>query len=52
MALKIKAAALNKSMEDAAQRPVLAAELAEARSLVNQRKTHIKELIQYGTRGK
>jgi len=52
MALKIKATALNKSMEDAAQRPVLAAELAEARSLVNQRKTHIKELIQYGTRGK
>jgi len=52
MALKIKATALNKSMEDAAQRPVLAAELAEQRSLVNQRKTHIKELIQYGTRGK
>lgn len=52
MALKIKAAALNKSMEDAAQRPILAAELAEQRSIVNQRKIHIKELIQYGTRGK
>jgi hypothetical protein len=52
MALKMKAASLSKSMEDAAQRPILAAEQAEQRSLINQRKTHIKELIQYGTRGK
>lgn len=52
MALKIKAASLAKSMEDALQRPVLAAKLAEQRSIVNQRKTHIKQLIQHGTRGK
>ncbi|WP_375494115.1 hypothetical protein [uncultured Nostoc sp.] len=52
MALKIKAAALNKSIEEAQQRPILAAEQAAERNIINQRKTHIKELIQYGTRGK
>ncbi|MEH1789677.1 MAG: hypothetical protein V7L23_30005 [Nostoc sp.] len=52
MALKIKAASLTKSMQEALQRPILAAELAQQRSLVNQRKSHVKELIQYGTRGK
>ncbi|MBD2364511.1 hypothetical protein H6G36_25615 [Anabaena minutissima FACHB-250] len=52
MALELKAIALNKSMEDATQRPILAAEQAQQRSIVQQRKTHVKGLIQYGTAGK
>lgn len=52
MALKMKATALAKSMQDAAQRPILAAEQTQQRSIVQQRKTHIKQLIQYGTAGK
>lgn len=51
-ALKIKAATLSKSMEDIAQRPVLAAEQAEIRQATNQRKQEIKQLIQYGTGAK
>jgi hypothetical protein len=52
VALKMKAAALQNSMEAAAQRPELVAEQAEQRRLINERKTHIKGLIQYGSRGK
>lgn len=52
VALKMKAAALQNSMEQAAQRPELAAELAADRKVVNERKTHIKQLIQHGSRGK
>lgn len=52
MALEMKATALSKSMEQASYRPILAAEQAQQRQIVSDRKTHIKELIQYGTRGK
>lgn len=51
-ALQIKATALAKSKEQVEQRPVVAAELAQQREIVNQRKQQIKDLIQYGTRGK
>lgn len=50
-ALKMKAAALQAQMETAAQRPELQAQQAEERRLVNERKQHVKQLIQFGTRG-
>jgi hypothetical protein len=54
MALKIKAAALQKSMDDAQQRPLLQAEQAKQKEIVKERKQAVKNLIQYGTadRGK
>ncbi len=52
MALKMKAIALNQQMEAASQRPELATQLAAERKVITERKTEIKQLIQYGTRGK
>ncbi len=52
MALKMRAASLNNSIAQGEQRPILAAEQTEIRNLVNQRKQQVKQLIQYGTRGK
>jgi hypothetical protein len=52
MALKMKATSLQAQMEAAAQRPELAAQLAEERKIVNERKQQVKQLIQYGTGGK
>jgi hypothetical protein len=52
MALRIKAAALNNSIMQAEQRPLFAVEQAQQRQLVSDRKQRVKELIQYGTRGK
>lgn len=52
MALKMKATALNNAKQQAEQRPVFASQQAEIRMAASQRKQEIKELIQYGTRGK
>ncbi|WDD36054.1 hypothetical protein PQG02_32150 (plasmid) [Nostoc sp. UHCC 0926] len=52
MALKMRATAVSNSIAIAEQRPLLAAEQAQQRQLVSDRKQRVKELIQYGTRGK
>lgn len=52
VALKMKAIALNQQIETAAQRPEIAARLADERRVVNERKQQVKQLIQLGTRGK
>jgi len=51
-ALQIKAAGLSKSLENIEQRPILAAEQAQQRQITSDRKQQVKNLIQYGTRGK
>jgi hypothetical protein len=52
MALRMKAIAYDSAIKQAEQRPVLAAQQAEQRKLVSDRKLEVKNLIQYGTRGK
>lgn len=52
MALRMKAVSLNNAMQQAEQRPILAAQQAEIRTAANQRKQEVKQLIQFGTRGK
>jgi hypothetical protein len=51
-ALQIKGAGLAKSLEQVEQRPIFAAEQAQQRQIVSDRKQRVKELIRYGTRGK
>jgi hypothetical protein len=51
-ALQIKATALAKAKEQVEQRPIVTAELAQQREIVNQRKQQVKDLITYGTRGR
>lgn len=51
-ALKMKATALQNSMDAIAQRPELQAQQTEERRVVNERKQEVKRLIQFGTMGK
>jgi hypothetical protein len=51
-ALKVKAAASAKAQQQVAERPVIALEQARIREIASQRTRQIKELIQYGSRGR
>lgn len=52
MALRMKASALNNAMQQAQERPEIAAQQAGIRLATNQRKQQVKQMIQFGTRGK